>query len=254
MVGGKASSVQAITPEEPSRLSGVESGGGELVMVIKDGGVLVEEEREQGGPEQGVRKSLGVLEEAPGVVCEREGNLRNNDGADACSSTKEEMDLEPSLANTRELKLQITRIINQFKSGEPEEVNKEEVLCVLNKSLTAISHWSLQAQLSQLSQSKSVWDSRLMVENNLIKKEAEFFKNRLEQKTSAAAPAPLLSSMSVKRVSMLGANQTKKKSTLLTSPKSFKLVENTKPHPRMRRKPDNPSKSGFVRVFHLERL
>lgn len=34
---------------------------------------------------------------------------------------------------------------------------------------------------------------------------------------------------------------------------SLELVENTKPHPRMRRTSDNPSTNEYVRVFHLEK-
>ncbi|EDO16900.1 hypothetical protein Kpol_1020p6 [Vanderwaltozyma polyspora DSM 70294] len=38
-----------------------------------------------------------------------------------------------------------------------------------------------------------------------------------------------------------------------SAPYSLKLVENNKPHPRMRRTGDNPSTSEFIRVFHLQK-
>ena len=34
---------------------------------------------------------------------------------------------------------------------------------------------------------------------------------------------------------------------------TLKLVENNKPHPRMRRRSDNPATNEYVRVFHLEK-
>ncbi|CAL9735768.1 hypothetical protein MOSE0_I03950 [Monosporozyma servazzii] len=41
--------------------------------------------------------------------------------------------------------------------------------------------------------------------------------------------------------------------TPTTSPPHLKLVENSKPHPRMRRTSDNPSTNEYVRVFHLQK-
>lgn len=41
--------------------------------------------------------------------------------------------------------------------------------------------------------------------------------------------------------------------TPATSPTHLKLVENSKPHPRMRRTSDNPSTNEYVRVFHLQK-
>lgn len=34
---------------------------------------------------------------------------------------------------------------------------------------------------------------------------------------------------------------------------TLELVENNKPHPRMRRRSDNPATNEYVRVFHLEK-
>lgn len=155
------------------------------------------------------------------------------------------------LGATKDLKMHIIRVMDKLKAGDQQELPREELLAVLDCSLSAISHWSLQAQLAQLSQSKSVWDSRLLVENNLIKKEAEFFKKRLEQAGRSAGTEPASAGRVAKRPL---AQTPRKRQALLDSPQGYKLVENTKPHPRMRRHMDNPSTSGFVRVFHLERL
>ncbi|AMD20096.1 HCL055Wp [Eremothecium sinecaudum] len=179
------------------------------------------------------------------------------DDASPSNNAQEPFGLIPSLHSTQELKLQIMRIIEQLKSSDLQDLDKNHVADVLHKSLTAISHWSLQAQLSRLSQSKSIWDSRLMVENNLLRKEAEFFKNKFEQ-TETSSNTCSAQSPPVKRVTKTSNNSAysskRKSGSYHESQKSLKLVENTKPHPRMRRQTDNPSSNGFVRVFHLERL
>ncbi|AGO13307.1 AaceriAFR162Cp [[Ashbya] aceris (nom. inval.)] len=208
----RTSSLQAIiTPEEPARL-----------------------------PEDADKPSGGCTKREPPAVDSLPVRLPGTPEAPA-----------PLLGATKDLKMHIVRVMDKLKAGDAQDLPRDELLAVLDRSLSAISHWSLQAQLAQLSQSKSVWDSRLLVENNLIKKEAEFFKKRLEQAGRPAGVEP----PSAGRVAKRPLGQTpRKRQALLDSPQGYKLVENTKPHPRMRRHMDNPSTSGFVRVFHLERL
>ncbi|SCV99850.1 LAFE_0B03884g1_1 [Lachancea fermentati] len=142
---------------------------------------------------------------------------------------------------TRSLESALAEAIAALERDAP--LDRRALAALLNRSLTAISHWSLQAQLSQL-ENRAAWDSRLAVENNLIKKEVEFFRNRClnERRLSAAAPAA-----AEKRVAKARAKKPEQPSLL-------RLVENNKPHPRMRRSSDNPSANEFVRVFHLEKL
>ncbi|SCU82358.1 LANO_0B05930g1_1 [Lachancea nothofagi CBS 11611] len=169
----------------------------------------------------------------------------------------------PSVQNTRDLEMTIVETLQDLQQQESPP-NVPKLVSVLNQSLTAISHWSLQAQLSQL-ENRSAWDSRLAVENNLIKKEVEFFRNRclnqlqsplidpLPPKPSLQHQLPPLASP--RRVSKPGkATSRKQSSRQEPSTSLLRLVENHKPHPRMRRSSDNPSASNFVRVFHLERI
>ncbi|CAR21251.1 uncharacterized protein KLTH0A05412g [Lachancea thermotolerans CBS 6340] len=180
----------------------------------------------------------------------------------------------PSVQSTRELEVALAETIQELEAQAGDDryaagaaLDIPRLLSVLNQSLTAISHWSLQARLAQL-ENRSAWDSRLAVENSLIKKEVEFFRNRCLSEShrsprlvhapsapaspSRGAPArvskPARSNPSKKALSQQQDTQQQAQQPLL------RLVENHKPHPRMRRSSDNPSASDFVRVFHLEKL
>ncbi|KAM3165488.1 hypothetical protein ACU8KH_00294 [Lachancea thermotolerans] len=172
----------------------------------------------------------------------------------------------PSVQSTRELEVALAETIQELEAQAGDgryaagaAVDIPRLLSVLNQSLTAISHWSLQARLAQL-ENRSAWDSRLAVENSLIKKEVEFFRNRCLSEShrsprlvhAPSAPVrvskPARSNPSKKALSQQQDAQQQAQQPLL------RLVENHKPHPRMRRSSDNPSASDFVRVFHLEKL
>ncbi|SCU96043.1 LAME_0F14620g1_1 [Lachancea meyersii CBS 8951] len=170
------------------------------------------------------------------------------------------LDTAPSLQQTRDLEITIVNTVNELqhqKNDSPADVVK--LVSVLNQSLTAISHWSLQAQLSQL-ENRSAWDSRLAVENSIIKKEVEFFRNRCLSEarenvlvpTAASSPIVASSSGKVSKSTKSSASKNQKTQPGTNLP-LLRLVENHKSHPRMRRTSDNPSASNFVRVFHLER-
>lgn len=128
---------------------------------------------------------------------------------------------EPSaqVRDTRELEEQIVECIRALQEHKP--VEPDTIVSLLNRSLTAMAHWSLQAQLAQLAQSPERQD----VETQLLRRENEL----LRQRDCTAVRTP-------------------------PSPRITKrLVETRKPHPRMRRSSDNPSKNHYVRVFHLQR-
>lgn len=216
----KRSSVQVITPEEPRTQ---EDKALAAVAVVA---------------------TASTAEDA-NDVSSKSINARGSDCTEE-TSTSDFAGLTPSLENTRALEISILETIHELQTDSP--TNKRKVISILNRSLAAISHWSLQAQLSQL-ENKTAWDSRLTVENNLIKKEVEFFKNmclRENKHFNVPDGPPTVTKKVTKR-------RSKKNKSTETTPTSFKLVENSKPHPRMKRGGDNPSTNEFVRVFHLER-
>ncbi|CUS23316.1 LAQU0S09e02036g1_1 [Lachancea quebecensis] len=189
----------------------------------------------------------------------------------------------PSVQSTRELEVALAETIQELEARAGESrastaLDVPRLLSVLNQSLTAISHWSLQARLAQL-ENRSAWDSRLAVENSIIKKEVEFFRNRCLSESHGvqglmhAPSAPASPSRGVSaRVSKPARGNPAKKALSHHARREqhdpqqqdpqhqhaqqplLRLVENHKPHPRMRRSSDNPSASDFVRVFHLEKL
>ena len=180
----------------------------------------------------------------------------------------------PSLRNTRELETEILDAIQALKQRSNDNAH---IISLLNRSITAISHWSLQAQLVQL---RSNVDDRQIVETNLLRKEMELLINRrssTEDKGNikdngrkkekqprtltkggylrsppyhpSTASNPSSPKRSVRKHLMLSSPT----SNTLDDPVSLKLVENNKPHPRMKRNSDNPSTNEYVRVFHLQR-
>lgn len=130
---------------------------------------------------------------------------------------EEPRELLPSVRDTRELEEEILECVKALQRRE--HVESECIVSLLNRSLTAMAHWSLQAQLSQLSQTTD----REVVETKLLRKENELLRKRDTPLRTPPSPR-------VKK----------------------RLVENKKPHPRMRRTGDNPSKNSYVRVFHLQ--
>lgn len=132
---------------------------------------------------------------------------------------EEPRELLPSVRDTRELEEEILHTVRALQ--RQEHVDPEGLIALLNRSLTAMAHWSLQAQLSQLTETAD----RQVVETKLLRRENELLRQR---------DGPALRTPPSPRVTK-------------------RLVENKKPHPRMRRTGDNPSTNHFVRVFHLQR-
>ncbi|CEP62376.1 uncharacterized protein LALA0_S05e04258g [Lachancea lanzarotensis] len=170
------------------------------------------------------------------------------------------LDTAPSIQQTRQLEITILATMNELKDqNNKTSADVAKLVSVLNQSLTAISHWSLQAQLSQL-ENRSAWNSRLAVENSIIKKEMEFFRNRCRNEaresvnilSGPGSPSVPVESAKVSKSTKASLHK-RHKSQSNSSPSRLRLVENKKSHPRMRRTSDNPSASNFVRVFHLER-
>ncbi|KAL3230146.1 Uncharacterized protein RNJ44_01509 [Nakaseomyces bracarensis] len=225
-------------------------------------------------------------------------------------------EFKPPISETKRLESDVLRLIQRLREeqdqGEEEEddekegvetVSKEEIIAVLNRSLTALSHWVLQAQLMELDPHNQ---DRVAVENNLLKKEVEYLSNKTatERPPTVLTSAPkVLPKPFISTASSSSTQEKKKKKKLdisqITpkrgefSPKrgpvlepiitttpmrrkseirqravveplsptshqheaspQFRLVENKKPHPRMRRTSDNPSRNEYVRVFHLEK-
>ncbi|SCU91638.1 LADA_0F11144g1_1 [Lachancea dasiensis] len=196
----------------------------------------------------------------------------------------------PSLQNTRDLERSIAETLHELQHHRDSPPDLPKLVSVLNQSLTAISHWSLQAQLSKL-ENRSARDDRLAVENNLIKKEVEYFRNRcmtasrgthgstcechsqekllpplgdessINPESSHQRSANAVTSLAEtpRRVTKVPRKSTasKRRSSQSQQPQNsslMRLVENHKSHPRMRRTSDNPSANNFVRVFHLEKL
>lgn len=188
-----------------------------------------------------------------------------------------------SIRNTRKLETEISIMIQYLKSHRDDntQIDREHMINLLNRSLTSISHWSLQAQLAHL---KATDDDRHIVENNLLRKEMEVLTSR-GRSNELSSPHK---SMKVKRPSIsistskqpsapskngyqgLTSPTTPRKKAVrspfkkqlptasipldsIVDPLSLKLVESKKPHPRMRRTSDNPMTNEYVRVFHLQR-
>ncbi|SCU92582.1 LAMI_0E11122g1_1 [Lachancea mirantina] len=232
-------SVAAITPEEPPRL-GVKASSADR-SAVRDCG--------------------------PGSEPEPEPEPEPEQDATA---------MWPSLESTRQLETSLAEMIQELERARANwlaPVDRGVLVELLNRSLTAISHWSLQAQISRL-ENRSSWDSRLAVESCLIKKEVEFFRNKCAAATAAALTTGATSPVVPSSVSSspTGRRRRRKRSLEATAgvsgpsskagkhrsagiaPPAMRLVENSKPHPRTRRSSDNPSANDFVRVFHLEKL
>lgn len=157
----------------------------------------------------------------------------------------------PSVRSTRELESEILETIQLLQSGQ--SVESERLVGVLNRSITAISHWSLQAQLAQL---RGNGEDRQAVETSLLRKEMEFLIHR----RPSAAEEPPCEQQGVMRTPPYSRScdsprrpVKKPQPQAAEDPLPLTLVENKKPHPRMRRTSDNPSRNEYVRVFHLRR-
>ncbi|CCC67936.1 hypothetical protein NCAS_0A13780 [Naumovozyma castellii] len=189
-----------------------------------------------------------------------------------------------SLRSTTELENSIVSLVQRLKdSTDKEIVENEEIIEVLEKALTSISHWTLQSQLLQLQQKNS---DRSAVEVSLAKKEVEFLAKRKNSQRSDASEKESVKRFKIKQYSndkfvnsKDGGESPQKKSKIGTSAQkkphpntlpmttseqpetrespptagSLKLVENNKVHPRMRRTSDNPSTNEYIRVFHLQK-
>lgn len=194
-----------------------------------------------------------------------------------------------SVRNTRKLETEISVTIQYLKSHDIDsEIDRQLIVELLNRSLTSISHWSLQAQLAQLRRTD---DDRHAVENSLLRKEMEVLmsrrsneplsprkpdillqQRRMESKrpslsiptapkhlSSSRSAIPGLSSPTTPQKKVVRSPATKKHPPTsiapsgIVDPVSLKLVESKKPHPRMRRTSDNPMTNEYVRVFHLQR-
>lgn len=221
------------------------------------------------------------------------------------NTMSESSKFRPPIAETKKLESDILAIIQRLRDDEAGEgqVAKDEVISVLNRSLTALSHWVLQAQLMELDPNNQ---DRVAVENSLLKKEVEFLSGKASQKRLHPIQIPpsqlqepserpykvdVQTPVKEKRKKKIDISQitpkrgefspkqqntgtkydveksptgrslnTRRTSGEPLSPKGlhepgtqFKLVENKKPHPRMRRTSDNPSRNEYVRVFHLEK-
>ncbi|AQZ14531.1 YDL129W [Zygosaccharomyces parabailii] len=260
---GKPVQVHLVTPEEPQR-----HGSARSDEVSRDSGTDI------------VMAASAVA--VPGKKKESE-----DIGEDAAC-------FMPSVKNTRKLETEIMVTIQCLRNQEDDEttVDRQHVIDLLNRSLTAISHWSLQAQLAQLR--KNV-DDRQLVETNLLRKEMEVLVSR--QASEPCSPKKQKQQQQpqqqyqqrhqqqnmrrrVPRSPSLVLSTTTHSSKVDSSPASpstpqkkvvkspikrhtasttgslldpLKLVESKKPHPRMRRTSDNPMASEYVRVFHLQR-
>ena len=93
------------------------------------------------------------------------------------NTMSESSKFRPPIAETKKLESDILAIIQRLRDDEAGEgqVAKDEVISVLNRSLTALSHWVLQAQLMELDPNNQ---DRVAVENSLLKKEVEFLSGK----------------------------------------------------------------------------
>ncbi|CCD22384.1 uncharacterized protein NDAI_0A02260 [Naumovozyma dairenensis CBS 421] len=138
------------------------------------------EQKERGKDE---KRDQIPLSEIPLHTVER----RNSTGNDIFYS---------SLKDTRTLEQSIMALIKKLKDdGHSEtvevtdsEIEKEEIIEILGRSLMALSHWTVQAQLAQL-QSKN--NERTAVETNLLKKEVELLQDRNNFSTVESPPLPI---------------------------------------------------------------
>lgn len=227
---------QTITPEEPEKFEGNRELGGERT---------VDESRE------------GTVSDEPEVAF-MPGILQQE--------YKMKKEMQPSLKSTRLLEMEISRLMSELqKVGQGDEL-MVRIIALMNRSLSAISHWSLQAQLAQW-ESKVEKDERFLVEKNLMQKEVEYFKRRFlesekqiheqhlllgnspskKSRKFSEAPATPTTLLSPKRVTKPKKSQNQPQTPVLT------LVENTKQHPRLKRKFNDEAKQDLMRVFHLEK-
>ncbi|CAR27119.1 ZYRO0C09350p [Zygosaccharomyces rouxii] len=214
----------------------------------------------------------------------------DNDNASANDDSKDSAVKDcfvSSVKNTRKLETDILVTIQYLKNHDNNsEIDRQRIVELLNGSLTAISHWSLQAQLAQLRRSD---DDRHLVETNLLRKEMEVLMSRRpneplipqrpgiplrQRQIRPKSPSLSISTASKHLPSSKSAisgpsspitpqkkifrSPRKHPSTTiapksLVDPASLKLVESKKAHPRMRRTSDNPMTNEYVRVFHLQR-
>lgn len=165
----------------------------------------------------------------------------------------------PSVKNTRELETEILETMQLLQAGK--NVDSERIVGILNRSITAISHWSLQAQLAQL---RGNVDDRQAVETSLLRKEMEFLIQKRPQTVEEVGEQLGQSCGSMRTPPYSRSCESPRKPTKKThiggsgsvgeeDAVALTLVENKKPHPRMRRTSDNPSTNEYVRVFHLRR-
>ncbi|GMM55396.1 hypothetical protein DAKH74_020120 [Maudiozyma humilis] len=103
----------------------------------------------------------------------------------------------PSLENTRSLESEIAALIQQLSpsadtegegegeaSPSPKHPADTEIVAVLNKALMALSHWTLQGQLMQMSETQQrSLGSRSAVETSLARREVEFLKGQVSDLT-----------------------------------------------------------------------
>lgn len=251
---GKPVQVHLVTPEEPQRQGSARSG-----------------EMSQGSGTNVVM----TVDNADVPSAKREDENPDDDGGY----------FMPSVKNTRKLETEIMVTIQYLRNQGEEsgKMDRHHVIDLLNRSLTAISHWSLQAQLAQLH--KNV-DDRQLVETNLLRKEMELLvsrqasepcspqKQKLRQhqqhqnskRVVPQSPSLVLSTARSSRANSGPASPSTPQKKVVKSPLKrhtgfnagnlvdpLKLVESKKPHPRMRRTSDNPMANEYVRVFHLQR-
>lgn len=257
--GNSRGSMQTITPEEP----------GKLEFGLEFPGSNNNNESEEASSSRSHSQSMALLSEECDVMQDTQ---------------------QHSLKNTRILEIEIAKMVSDLEKKDPRTEEMTKIISLLNRSLSAISHWSLQAQLSHWENRKEK-DDRAAVEKDLVKKEAEFFKNKLQKQTrflidssSTSQPDNIPSSLSspTSKIANLSTfpnnNNNATNSDVLLSPKrvtkqrklasprrnesqihpptpsqSLKLVENTKPHPRLKRNLNDQTNQGLIRVFHLEK-
>lgn len=189
-------------------------------------------------------------------------------------------DTEHSLRNTRLLELDIAKAVSDLETIEPRTEDTVRIIALLNRSLSAISHWSLQAQLSHWENRKEK-DERFAVEKNLVKKEAEYFKNKLleseklqkqtqsqldlsSETSKLVSSAPITGGSPATEATLLSPRRVVKQRKIAsprrnntrahTPVSTLKLVENTKPHPRLKRNLNDQTNQDLIRVFHLEKV
>lgn len=249
--------MQTITPEEPGKSGEVNSFHSEIKGGDYESGSAL-----QTGSKSRSRSRSGSESKQHSLVLPEA--LKKE-----CDVSKE---TEHSLRSTRMLELEISQTVRDMEDSKPSDEETKKLISLLNRSLSAISHWSLQAQLSHW-ENKGQNDERFAVEKNLVKKEAEYFKNKFleseknqqEQQRvqhtdvslnssplkACSSPSPSVSSPKSALLSPRRVTKQKKSSHQPTP--MLKLVENTKPHPRLKRNLTDQSNQEMIRVFHLEK-